>query len=156
MVENWRVLNNRDEIFSVMADPSFDPGSEVILEEPPVPIPGTGMDEFGPGNAEITEASTNYLVVKAELSRPAVLVLTDAYAPGWRAVDLSGKAPQEYSVIPANYVLRAVPLAAGEHHLRIEYSPPGFKTGMAVSAVAWVLFLAGCVLLWIRRWRAGK
>jgi hypothetical protein len=34
-----------------------------------------------------------------------------------------------------------VPLAAGHHQLRIEYTPVSFRVGLAVSAAAWLLWL---------------
>jgi uncharacterized membrane protein YfhO len=43
--------------------------------------------------------------------------------------------------MPANYCLRAIPLAAGHHLLRVEYSPLGFRAGKAVSMMALAVFL---------------
>lgn len=43
--------------------------------------------------------------------------------------------------MPANYVLRAIPLAAGEHRLRLIYEPLYFHLGLWVSA------LSSCALL---------
>jgi hypothetical protein len=48
--------------------------------------------------------------------------------------------------MPANYCLRAIPLEAGHHLLRVEYSPLGFRIGKAVSIVAVAVFLALCAL----------
>ena len=37
-----------------------------------------------------------------------------------------------------NYTLRAIPLAAGKHHLLVEYAPPAYTFGK------WCSILAGC------------
>jgi uncharacterized membrane protein YfhO len=58
----------------------------------------------------------------------------------------------KYELLPANYILRAVPLAAGHHHLRVEYAPREFAIGTWISLVAGVLFLAAVV--WWRRHEA--
>ena len=42
--------------------------------------------------------------------------------------------------MPANFILRAVPLAAGRHRLRIEYSPKAFRVGKWVSIVSLIIY----------------
>jgi hypothetical protein len=56
----------------------------------------------------------------------------------------------KYELLPANYILRAVPLAAGHHYLRVEYAPREFAIGTWISLVAGVLFLAAVVWCWRR------
>jgi uncharacterized membrane protein YfhO len=60
-------------------------------------------------------------------------LITDSYSNGWRARALSGSVQQNYMVMPANYTLMAIPLAAGEHRLILEYKPPAFLIGKWVS-----------------------
>jgi uncharacterized membrane protein YfhO len=43
--------------------------------------------------------------------------------------------------MPADYILRAVPLAAGHHHLKIVYAPPAFSIGVVISVVAWACWI---------------
>jgi uncharacterized membrane protein YfhO len=76
------------------------------------------------------------LTVEADAASPALLLITDPYSRDWRAVALPGSAQARYDLLPADYILRAVPLAAGHHRLRIEYAPPSFRIGLAVSALA--------------------
>jgi hypothetical protein len=75
---------------------------------------------------------------------------TDLYAQfiAWRAVTLPGSSQKSYDLMPANYVLRAVPLAAGQHRLRVEYAPAAFTVGLWVSVVARVGFIALSVVWW--------
>ncbi|MDD5351053.1 MAG: hypothetical protein PHQ12_12645 [Chthoniobacteraceae bacterium] len=140
------VTGGRDAIFQAMRAKDFDPRKEVILETPPSIVPDASATG---GSARITASSTDWLEIEADTPAPAFLLVTDAYTPAWRAVALPGSAQQQYDVLPANYVLRAVPLAAGHHHLRMEYAPPAFTQGMRISLVAWILFL-GAVVGW--RW----
>jgi uncharacterized membrane protein YfhO len=81
--------------------------------------------------------------ITATLSQPAVLLVTDAYSKGWRARALNGN-PQAYEILPANYALRAIPLAAGQHHFLLEYRPAGFAWGRILTCVA----LMGYVATW--------
>ena len=43
--------------------------------------------------------------------------------------------------MPADYALRATPLAAGHHLIRFEYVPTGLWAGIAISALAWAGWL---------------
>lgn len=63
------------------------------------------------------------------------------YPPNWlhlllplRAEPLPGSAQQHYDVLPGNHVLRAIPLAAGVHRLRLVYERTGLRAGFALSA----------------------
>jgi uncharacterized membrane protein YfhO len=47
----------------------------------------------------------------------------------------------QYEVLPADWSLRAVPLAVGKHKLRVEYVPAGFVPGKWVSLVSWAAFI---------------
>src|SRR5690606_15200919 len=85
------------------------------------------------GTVRIIDTSTDHLTVEAELPEPAILLITDSYSEGWRAVSLPGSQQQQYDLLPANYVLRAIPLAAGRHRLRVEYSPLAFRIGCWIS-----------------------
>ena len=147
LVSRCRVIGQRDAIFNAMRGPDFDPRKEVILETPPAVEP---VASDAPGSARVTACSTDWLEVEADAATPAILLITDAYTPAWRAVALPGSSQAQYQLLPANYALRAVPLAAGHHRVRIEYAPRAFMLGKGVSMGAWIAFF-GAALLWLRR-----
>jgi len=62
--------------------------------------------------------------------------------------ELAGSVQQKYNLMPADYILRAVPLAAGHHHLRVVYAPPSFPIGIALSVVAWATWLGLLIWTW--------
>ena len=64
---------------------------------------------------------------------PAILLQTDLYTANWRVRALPGSVGSDYELIPADYILRAMPLTPGTHRLRIEYRPLGFALGKWVS-----------------------
>jgi uncharacterized membrane protein YfhO len=78
------------------------------------------------------------------------LVITDAWADGWRAVPLAGSSQSSYRLMPADYALRAVALGRGHHRLRIEYAPRLFYAGAFLSLLAWPTWL---LTLWFCRRR---
>ncbi len=136
--EFWRVYN----------DPAFDPARKVILETQPDPLPEAAASQ---GTARVTDFSTDYLDVEADVAHPSILLVTDGYSNGWRAMALSGSVQHDYTIMPANYVLRAIPLRAGKHRIRIEFSPLAYRVGRWVSIFS--IFVYGCLLAWHLRSR---
>jgi len=88
--------------------------------------------------AAVVESSASQLTVEADLPQPAILLITDAYSSGWQARPLNGSVQQVYKVLPANYVLQAIPLSQGHHRIRLEYLPRGVHAGMWISIAATV------------------
>jgi hypothetical protein len=57
---------------------------------------------------------------------------------------------QVYRVMPANYAFMAIPLSAGEHHLRLEYKPAAFIVGKWISLFAIIIYLT-LILIAVRK-----
>ncbi len=66
-----------------------------------------------------------------------------------------GMSSMQYKVLPANWMLRAIPLSKGHHHFVMEYSPEEWRVGKVVSLVALpaYLLLSGWTL--VRRKRSN-
>lgn len=139
LLGSFRVIENRDAMFAAMRDPGFDFRREVILEKQPDHLPAANPE----GVMRLLARTTDALTVEVETSRPAILLMTDIYTPSWRADALAGSAQSSYELMPANYVLRAIPLVAGRHRIRIEYRPKGLWLGVLVSSLS---LLAWCVM----------
>jgi hypothetical protein len=150
LVPRCRILTNRNEIFNTLTNAAFNPREEVILESAPQPAP---QPANAVGTVKLVDSGTDYLDVEAEVPSSCILLITDSYAKGWCARALSGSGQRDYQVMPANYCLRAIPLAAGRHHLRIEYRPTGFLIGRWVSLITLAVFL-GTGVWCVRRRRS--
>jgi len=147
LVQQYQVISERDEILRTLDSPSFNPRERVILETEPNPAPQPSAEK---GTVTLLDSSANQLTVEADLPHPAILLITDAYSNGWRARPLAGSVQRAYEVLPANYVLRAIPLTAGHHHIRIEYAPIGFRLGAWVSVVSLLGFMMAIVFCAVR------
>jgi hypothetical protein len=143
LIDDWKLIQKRNDIFNAMQDSAFDMYNTVILEQPPAPAPEKTQQK---GTARIVNSSTDYLTIEAELSSPEILLVTDAYCKGWRAKPLPGSVQQQYEVMPANYILRAIPLSKGHHIFRLEYAPAGFRIGKWISIIS--LFIYFALLFW--------
>ena len=138
LIPSYRVLPDRNAIFNALRSVTFDPAREVILETEPEPKPSPAESA---GTARIVAASTDALEIEADVEQPSILLITDSFTPSWRAVALPGSVQTNYKLQPANYILRAVPLIAGHHHLRVEYARDALAIGGCISILASVAFL---------------
>ncbi len=117
----------------------LDPWQAAVVEgEAP---PSSALGPVTP--ADITDYSPHRVTVRAEVSRPSWLVLTDAYFPGWRAT-VNGR---EARIVPANYAFRAVSVPAGESTVTFAYEPSSYRLGLfltflSIGAVAAILIAA--------------
>jgi hypothetical protein len=88
------------------------------------------------------------VTIEAEALGDAVLVVNDAFWPGWSAT-IDGK---PVPIFPADGFVRAVPWPAGRHRLAMTYAPPELATGVAIS-IAGLLSIA--LASWALRRRVG-
>lgn len=132
----------------------FDPRRTVVLEEA-LPVgydrmSATAAPDGAIGTARVLHYGAERVVVSTDATRPAMLVLADAYFPGWVArVD-----GQLTTVLQANYLLRAVPVPAGRHEVTFSYEPPILATGLAISLASTAA--VGALLLALSWPRRGK
>ena len=128
LLSDEKVLAGRNALFSAMHDPSFNPSKTVLLESEPNTHPESGAT----GTAKVISDLPDELVIEADTDRPTLLLNTDLYNRNWHVKALPDSAQQSYHLMPADYILRAVPLAAGHHHLRIVYAPTAFPIGIGI------------------------
>jgi hypothetical protein len=147
LIYDWQIIDNRNDIFNEMDKPTFNPRKNVILETFPGIIPSNTKHV---GVCKIEDMSTDYLTIRGKLAKPAILLITDAYSKGWKAMPLPDSTQQVYRVMPANYAFMAIPLSAGEHHLRLEYKPAAFIVGKWISLFAIIIYLT-IILIAVRK-----
>jgi hypothetical protein len=152
LLQDYVIVPNRDQILALMEDVSFDPSQTVILEGVPYPAPVTSLQK---GTARVVRTSTDYLIIEADLPHAAILLITDPYCDGWQARALPGSTQAKYEVVPADYILRAIPLSGGHHRIRVEYLPLAFRVGKWISIVS-VIIYAGMLGWCYRRMRVSS
>ena len=147
LVDGWQQMQGRAEILGALAAAPFDPRKTVILESAPSPRPVPGDQ---PGAVQLLHAGPGSLAIAADLPRPMLLLVTDAYSRYWRAIPMPGSSQDEYRLMPADYALMAVPLGAGHHQLRIEYAPPGWLIGRWISLATLLIYLIAVAIFLVR------
>lgn len=100
---------------------------------------GEGTPDGGEAVLESRE-SPNRLCIRAHALRPCMLVITDAWHPGWLSTVDGISAP----IFQVNYCQRGIWLEKGEHVVEMFFRPPGLKVGLSLSSLGLLgLFLVG-------------
>jgi len=146
LLGRFKMAHSESEALGIVTAAGFDPGAEVVLESQPDPAPSPARG----GSARIVSETTDQLEIEVDLTAPKILLVTDAYARGWRVRPLDGDGQPNYQVMPGDYMLRAIPLAAGHHHFVLEYRPVGFEIGKWISMGMVGVYLIALVGIWAK------
>jgi hypothetical protein len=109
-------------------------GDEVVVE---------GQVPHVTASGQILQASRGKesLRIEATSSGDALLIVNDAFWPGWDARIDGTTAP----ILCADAAVRAIPWPAGHHVLEMAYNPPEMQYGMIVSIIGVLALLVLCI-----------
>ena len=133
-------IANDAAILETMADPNFDRRRTALVE--PEAAPYITNLQSGPArdlryDLQRTSYTPTTLTYRVMTAAPALLILSEPYYPGWRAVIDGQTAP----ILRANYILRAIPLSPGEHVVELSFRPLSFTLGAVISAGALIVVI---------------
>lgn len=147
LINHWKMAEARSDIFKEMRSKTFDPHKMVILEKTPNPLP---LSSNQPGACSILDSGSDHYTIKAYLPSPALLLLSENYSQGWRIIPIKQGLQEKYDIMPANYTLMAIPLAAGEHLLKMVYLPSAFIIGKWISIISFILYFLCGFFVWLK------
>lgn len=93
----------------------------------------------------IIEYSAGKVTLETSVSRPAFLVVSENYFPGWEAT-VDGRPVPVYQT---NYLLLGTPVPAGKHRVEMKFHARGAQMGSLISLGT----LAAMGALALRHWR---
>lgn len=144
LLPGWVWQPDQTAVLQAMQQPGFDVRETAVLL-------GDGQNKVGetdPGAlATITRYEPEQVVVHTRSNRPQLLLLGDAYYPGWQ-VSVNGS-PGE--LLQADGLFRGVLLPAGEHEVVFSFAPRSFRLGLMMTAVGLILLILLVVALLIFR-----
>lgn len=131
-------------LLRAMSEPSFDPLQASFTEEDP----GLALRKDAPRGAPVAIVRDDPHVVEidAVLDAPGLVVLADAFYPGWKATVDGRSAP----ILATNHLFRGVAVPAGRHRVRFAYRPRSVAVGAGISLAA-LTALAGLWVFGVRR-----
>jgi hypothetical protein len=140
-----RVMPDADMRLAALKDPAFPVYRTVLLNEP---LPTDVMSHITTKNIQVEYRlvvdDPDRQVFDTHTSRPALLVFSEVYFPGWKAV-IDGE-PTRIHV--ANHAFRSIFLPAGEHHIEFKYEPAWYPLLFVVIGL-W--FLAAGSIVYLKR-----
>ncbi len=145
LVGEARVVPDKDEMFTIMRDPAFNPGQTVLLEASPpgtLPTAGAGV----PGEATVVNRTPNSVEIAVDAANDCVLVLADCYFPGWKAY----VGEQEAEIFPVFHTFRGILMPKGSHTVVFRYEPWTFRLGLALSTLTLAIGLVVALYLLFR------
>jgi len=121
-------------------------GAVVVEGSPdPLELERVGSEE----RVSVRYPDRNEVILQVETTRRRLVVLRELWSAGWTATIDGEPAP----VLPVNLVSRGIVVPPGIHRVVMEYCPPAFAAGAAIS----FLSLTGLVLIggwgFLRTWR---
>ncbi|MDP6360986.1 MAG: hypothetical protein QF473_38090, partial [Planctomycetota bacterium] len=139
------------EVLERLVLETHDPRKVVLLEgkseDPPRSVETTIEGE--PFRAlSFASYSPNKVRVNASMQKPGYLVMNEAWHPGWKCSDQTGK---ESEVLRANFLFRAVRLGVGSHELLFRFEPASFAFGKWTSLFGFLLAAGMASWRWFRR-----
>jgi hypothetical protein len=130
---------------ALLADPTFDPRKTAVLDADHLPVSLSGAGESsGAAQAGVSEsvniqaAEPERIVMQAQVSRPGLLVLADAFYPGWQAT-IDGRAA---GIERVNVMFRAVVVQPGTHQVVFSFRPASWRRGIGISLASIILLAA--------------
>jgi hypothetical protein len=135
VVYHAEVVDSAARSLQRTTDGAFDFRESVVLEGAPEDWTEPPKVPSKPAVVRIVDYEPNRVSVEVETAADGLLILTDTYVPGWKAL-LDGQATRLYV---ADHAFRAVVVPAGVHQVEFVYRPLAFEVGWSVS----LLTLAG-------------
>jgi len=144
-------IANDSVILQKITDPNFDRWNIALLETRHANYRlqttdhGTQNPEHetqNTPNISYTIHHASHLICNITTPTPALLILSEPYYPGWQATVDGQAAP----LLRADYILRAIPVPAGEHTVELIFRPLSFNIGAAISALT-IIALATTFIL---------
>lgn len=135
-----RRVDDDAERLALLGAEDFDP--LVALFEGPAPdFAGPYESEAPPGTVALVEHAPGRAVARVAVERPALMVFTETFDPGWRATIDGRPAPVER----IDHALSGIWLQPGEATVEIRYAPASFRVGVLLAGVG-LLALAAAAL----------
>jgi hypothetical protein len=135
VVPEVRVIPNTDSALAFMKVKGWSPRQVAIVDRPiGVNLPTTPLAD----STVIVDKRPDRVVVRTTTNRPALLVLGDVYAHGWKAWVDDKPTP----IAITDVAFRGVPVDTGTHIVRFEFDPDALKTGRTISLVLFLVLVA--------------
>jgi hypothetical protein len=148
IVPNTKTVPTFPEALNQLKSEDYTVCSYAVVIAEQLPVSSAGNVNGCVGDVQIKQYTANGVHIEATTPVDGLLVLSDQYYPGWKAI-VNGV---EQPIHQANGVFRGVWLEVGQHQVDFVFRPPRVILGAIISLVAMVASLS---LVFIG-WRQGR
>ena len=141
VVHQAQAVPDRDEgdwqALEIMRQPDFDPAHFAVLHGgPDIDTPDS------PAEVTITAYSSERVAIQIDSPSAGLLLLSDAFYPGWQATVNAAPAP----IYRADLMFRAVAIPAGASEVVFSYQPAWLPALPIIALALWLILLAALLL----------
>lgn len=150
LIDGWSVARSPARAREIVTRSGSSFGDEVVLEQKPTFAGRVGSASTT--GIEYSIQSPTDITVRTQSSSPRILLVRNAWDENWSAT-VDGR-PAD--VMPADYFLQGVPVAAGTHTVRLKYSDPNIRPGAVGTAISVLVLLLGASIAALLERRVQK
>jgi hypothetical protein len=133
----WEQVDDRAVLDRLRSMSSAQLRATAIVSDGDTPAPGPGPCRNA-GDAAIERYEPERVVARTRADTASVLVLSDAWFPGW-SVTVDG---EDAALLRVDHALRGVALPAGDHTVEFRFQPRALVAGGLVTAVSLLMLVA--------------
>ncbi|HET6568172.1 MAG TPA: YfhO family protein [Rhodothermales bacterium] len=142
-VGQTEVVSSPEETLNRIESGSFDLARTALLPAP-IDFETTPLDSTGSTSVELQQYTPDEITWRAQTDAPRLMVASEIYYPaGWKAFVDGNPVP----IYRADYLLRAVPVPAGEHTVVMRFEPRSVTTSFWLSLLSTIAVYGGIVVL---------
>ncbi len=138
---DWQAGLDDTQVLKQLRSMEFDPARQVLISE--TLGAGSPSSSSAAAEASIVAYAPKHITVKTRSAAPGILLLNDRWHPDWK-VTVDGQATP---LLRANFLMRGVSVAAGEHTVEYRFDPPHQALWVSLAAIATGLLLVGILIL---------
>ena len=137
------VIESPERIWEQLRSDSFDLSEKAILEETH-DIVLAPIDSTSTTDVTLETHTPHEIKWQVQTDAPRLLVVSEIYYPaGWKAYVDEAEVP----IYKTNYLLRSVPVPAGEHEITMRFEPASYRIGFWLSAGSTLFVYVGIIAL---------
>jgi len=150
VVRDFKMVRNADEEYLALG--TTDLSQVAVVDQRFAGLLSDDLKHPAPGGSvELTGYSPNHLIYSAKLDQKSLVVFSDVYYEGGWHATIDGE-PVDH--LRTDYILRALPVEAGEHTIEFTFIFGPFEKGEKVSVAGSILVflvLLGTLGFYFRR-----
>lgn len=142
-VESYRLVENADS--EIVALNNFDPKVEMIIDKRFSKfVENKTFARDSIATIQLVDYKPNHLTYKSKANSEQLAIFSEIYynsGKGWNAY-IDGQSVEHFR---ANYVLRAMPIPAGEHTIEYKFEPKNYYLGEKISLIASIVLILSII-----------